>query len=61
MLFIVLQDTISYAPKKRNWDLKRDLKPKLDKLDRRTQKAIVELLREKIAREEQEEEEEEEN
>ena len=39
------------APKKINWDLKRDIQPKLDKLEKRTQKAIVQLLRERLARE----------
>ena len=40
--------------------MKRDLKPRLDKLERRTMKAIDDLLREKILAEEEEEEEEEE-
>ncbi|CAB9511459.1 Coiled-coil domain-containing protein 12 [Seminavis robusta] len=39
------------APKKINWDLKRDIQPKLDKLEKRTQKVIVQLLRERLARE----------
>ena len=34
--------------KKINWDLKRDIQSKLDVLERRTQKAIVQLLREKL-------------
>ncbi|KAG7374238.1 cwf18 pre-mRNA splicing factor [Nitzschia inconspicua] len=33
------------APKKINWDLKRDIEPKLAKLEKRTQKAIVEMLK----------------
>lgn len=41
----------SLAPKKINWDLKRDIQPKLDKLERRTQKVIVQLLKERLARE----------
>ncbi len=28
-----------------DWDLKRDIAKKLDKLERRTQKAIVEIVR----------------
>ena len=36
------------APKKINWDLKRDIQPKLDKLERRTQKVIVEMLKERL-------------
>ena len=37
--------------KKVNWDLKRDIQHKMDKLERRTQRSIVELLRERLARE----------
>ena len=48
----------SIAPKKVNWDLKRDIAKKLNKLERRTQKAIVELLREKLEAEAAEEDEE---
>jgi coiled-coil domain-containing protein 12 len=39
------------APKKINWDLRRDIQPKLDKLEKRTQKALVQLLRERLANE----------
>ena len=35
------------APKKPAWDLKRDIAPKLAKLERRTRRVIVELVREK--------------
>ena len=43
------------APKKANWDLKRDVQAKLDKLERRTQRALVEIMRdEERARLEQE-------
>lgn len=41
----------SMAPKKVNWDLKRDVEKKLAKLERRTQRAIVELLKERLERE----------
>ena len=34
------------APKKANWDLKRDVQAKLQKLERRTQAAMIELMRE---------------
>lgn len=34
-----------------NWDLKRDIQHKMDKLERRTQRAIVDLLRERLERE----------
>jgi len=36
------------APRKIDWDLKRDISKKLDKLERRTQKAILELLSEQF-------------
>mgnify|MGYP000750407272 CR=1 FL=1 len=39
------------STKKVNWDLKRDIQPKMDKLERRTQRAIVDLLRERLERE----------
>ncbi|KAL7532788.1 hypothetical protein ACHAXR_004845 [Thalassiosira sp. AJA248-18] len=39
------------STKKVNWDLKRDIQHKMDKLERRTQRAIVELLRERLERE----------
>ncbi len=45
------QGTINLVPRKINWDLKQQLQPKLDKLKKKTQKAIVELLREKFAKE----------
>ncbi|XP_078151691.1 cwf18 pre-mRNA splicing factor isoform X1 [Carex rostrata] len=34
---------LNIAPKKPNWDLKRDVQKKLDKLEKRTQKALYEL------------------
>jgi coiled-coil domain-containing protein 12 len=37
--------------KKVNWDLKRDIADKMEKLERRTQKAIVEMLRGRLERE----------
>lgn len=37
--------------KKINWDLKRDIQPKLDKLEKRTQKAIVSLLKQRLEKE----------
>lgn len=39
---------INIVPKKANYDLKMQIQDKLDKLKRRTQRAIVEMLREKI-------------
>ena len=41
-------DLASLAPKKPDWDLKRDVNKKLEKLDRRTQKAIVHLIRDRL-------------
>ncbi|KAL5509377.1 hypothetical protein EMCRGX_G004741 [Ephydatia muelleri] len=36
------------APRKIDWDLKRDIAKKLEKLERRTQRAIVELIRDRL-------------
>lgn len=35
---------INVAPKKANWDLRRDIADKLARLDRRTQSAMVKLM-----------------
>ncbi|CAN1180272.1 Coiled-coil domain-containing protein 12 [Linum perenne] len=35
---------LNIAPKKPNWDLRRDVQKKLDKLERRTQKALYKLM-----------------
>ena len=35
---------MNLAPKKPNWDLKRDVDKKLAKLEKRTKKAIIEIL-----------------
>ncbi|KAF8764044.1 Coiled-coil domain-containing protein 12 [Argiope bruennichi] len=40
-------DLTILAPRKPDWDLKRDVAKKLEILERRTQKAIAELIREK--------------
>ncbi|KAL8139315.1 hypothetical protein V2J09_005336 [Rumex salicifolius] len=37
---------LNIAPKKPNWDLRRDVQKKLDKLERRTQKALFKLMEE---------------
>lgn len=34
------------APKKANWDLKRDIAKKMQKLERRTQIALLEIMKE---------------
>ncbi|OXA37296.1 coiled-coil domain-containing protein 12 [Folsomia candida] len=41
-------DLTSLAPRKPDWDLKRDVAPKLTKLERRTQKAIAELILDRL-------------
>ncbi len=41
----------SMTPKKVNWDLKRDIAKKMNRLERRTQKALVELLRQRLEKE----------
>ncbi len=38
----------SLAPRKVDWDLKRDISKKLDKLEKRTQRAIIELIRDRL-------------
>ncbi|KAI9915983.1 hypothetical protein PsorP6_008402 [Peronosclerospora sorghi] len=59
------EELLNLAPKHANWDMERDIAPLLRKLERRTQHAVVELLREKLAADKdsdnEEEEEEEEN
>ncbi|CAN6818107.1 unnamed protein product [Brassica oleracea] len=37
---------VNIAPKKPNWDLRRDVQKKLDKLESRTQKAMYKLMEE---------------
>ncbi|XP_053670247.1 coiled-coil domain-containing protein 12 [Anopheles nili] len=41
-------DVANLAPRKPDWDLKRDVSKKLEKLERGTQKAIAELIRERL-------------
>ncbi|XP_030638293.1 coiled-coil domain-containing protein 12 isoform X2 [Chanos chanos] len=41
-------DLANLAPRKPDWDLKRDVAKKLEKLERRTQRAIAELIRERL-------------
>lgn len=43
---------LSVAPKKPNWDLRRDVEPKLAKLERRTQRAMIQIMQEQNARQE---------
>ena len=39
-------DPSMLAPRRVNWDLKRDVEPKLEKLERRTRRALVDIARE---------------
>ncbi|XP_027121639.1 coiled-coil domain-containing protein 12 [Coffea eugenioides] len=41
---------LNIAPKKPNWDLRRDVQKKLDKLEKRTQKAMFQLMAEEEKR-----------
>lgn len=41
-------DITNLAPRKPDWDLKRDVSKKLERLERRTQKAIAELIRDRL-------------
>lgn len=43
-LFCTQELLLSVAPKKPNWDLRRDVEPKLAKLERRTQRAMILLM-----------------
>ncbi|KAF9792369.1 mRNA splicing factor [Thelephora terrestris] len=44
-------DLFNIAPKRANWDLKREMEKKLAKLDRKTQEAIHTLIRQRLATE----------
>ena len=44
-------DFMNLAPRKPDWDLKRDIAPKLAKLERRTARAIGEIIRERLKEE----------
>jgi len=46
---------LNVAPKKANWDLKRDVEKKLEKLERRTQRAILEIMQQQEAQRMQQE------
>ena len=51
-----LRAPLNIAPKKVDWDLKRDVEKRLKKLQRRTQRAIVELIRKRVEQEAREDE-----
>eukprot|EP01119_Soliformovum_irregulare_P021465 TRINITY_DN7148_c0_g1_i1.p1 TRINITY_DN7148_c0_g1~~TRINITY_DN7148_c0_g1_i1.p1 ORF type:complete len:146 (-),score=30.98 TRINITY_DN7148_c0_g1_i1:90-527(-) len=42
-------ETMDITPKKATWDLKRDIAPKLEKLERQTQLALIDLMRQKLS------------
>lgn len=42
-------DLFNIAPKRPNWDLKREMEKKLAKLERRTQEAIHTLIRQRLS------------
>ena len=46
IMFVALSQELllSVAPKKPNWDLRRDVEPKLAKLERRTQRAMITIM-----------------
>jgi len=44
-------DLFKLAPRKPDWDLKRDIQKKLDKLEKRTQHAIAEIIRKRLKEE----------
>ena len=42
-----VEDTLErVAPRKADWDLKRALEPRLERLERATQRALVDIMRE---------------
>merc|ERR1719473_304770 len=45
---------LNIAPKKANWDLKRDAKPKLELVQKMTERCILELIAEKVKKQEDE-------
>ena len=42
-------DLIALAPKRPDWDLKRAIEPRLERLKKKTERAIAELIRERLA------------
>ncbi len=50
----VINNNIHSGGRKENWDLKRDIETKLSRLERRTQRAIISLLKERLQKEAEE-------
>ena len=46
---------LNLAPKKANWDLKRDIEPQMKKLRSATDRAIIELIRKRVSEEQNDE------
>ena len=46
---------LNLAPKKANWDLKRDIEPQMKKLRGATDRAIIELIRKRVSEEQNDE------
>jgi len=43
--YVLIKDLTTLAPRKVDWDLRRGIEDKLEKLEKRTQKAVVQLIR----------------
>ena len=43
------EEELNIVPKKANWDLKSQIEGRMNKLKRKTERAIVDILREKLA------------
>lgn len=48
-------EELNVVPKKANWDLKNMVADRLEKLRRRTERAVVDILREKLKQEQEQE------
>lgn len=48
------QAVLNVAPKKANWDLKRDIAERMEMANKQTQQAIVELIQEKLKNQQEE-------
>ena len=46
--FNIILDLVALAPKRPDWDLKRAIEPQLEKLKKKTERAIAELIRERL-------------
>lgn len=46
-------DLDNVVPRKANWDIERSLTPKLERLEKRTQRAILQIVQRKVAEEQE--------